>query len=366
MRKSFVSIVILALILMVAISLSFTSCTGVKTAVETSEAEATAAETTAAETTAATEKSEGYKYTFYHLLWGMTDPNVKWHIANAEAYMKVNSQVKIETVGPENYDPAEHAKFMDTIMAANPDGILLHISDVDTLLPSLQAAKEKGIPVMSVTSHPPSEEDNAKLKGLVLPSWVGADESLIGGVMGKRVLEEGGFVPKHVVYTIATPGHAGHEMRAQGFFDSMPEGVKTTKLATGEEPTQFKDILRSFLVENPDVNVIFTFLMCNKWVADVVEELDMKDKIILLTADDAPSSIEGILKGYYLATFGQEFGIQGQLAYHILYLYKEAGVCPIEPIITGPLVIDESNAQLVKDQIINVLGEEYYNQESPW
>jgi len=339
----------LVLVMVFAMSISLTGCTGLKPA---------------AETTAAAEKSEGVKYTFYHMLWGMTDPNVKWHIANAEAYMKTNPLVKIETVGPENYDPGEHAKFMDTILAANPDGILLHISDVNTLLPSLKAAKEKGIPVMSVTSHPPLPEDNEKLEGLVLPCWVGADESLIGGVMGGRLLQELPN-PKHVMYTITTPGHAGHEMRAQGFFDSMPEGTKSTKLAAGEEPTKFKDILRSFLVENPDVDSIFTFLMCNKWVKDVVDELGRTD-IILLTADDAPSSIEAILKGYYLATFGQEFAIQGQLAYHILYLYKENGVNPIKPIITGPFLYDKSNAQVVKDQIIKVMGEDYYNQESPW
>jgi ABC-type sugar transport system substrate-binding protein len=104
--------------------------------------------------------------------------------------------------------------------------------------------------------------------------------------------------------------------------------------------------------------------MCNKWVYDVVQELGRTD-IILLTADDAPSSIEAILKGYYLATFGQEFAIQGQLAYHILYLYKENGVYPLKPIITGPFLYDKSNAQVVKDQIIKVMGEEYYNQEQP-
>jgi ABC-type sugar transport system substrate-binding protein len=202
------------------------------------------------------------------------------------------------------------------------------------------------------------------LEGLVLPCWVGADESLIGGVMGARFLQENPN-PKHVIYTQGTPGHAGQEQRAQGFFDAMPGGTKTTNLATGIEEAGFKDIVRSFLVANPDVDAIFTFTMCNKWVSDVVQDLERQD-IALLTADASPSSIEGIMQGHYLATFGQELIIQGGLALHILYLYKESGVAPINPIVTGPLVIDADTAQMFKDQIIDVLGQDYYDQNNPY
>jgi simple sugar transport system substrate-binding protein len=155
-------------------------------------------------------------------------------------------------------------------------------------------------------------------------------------------------------------------MRAEGFFKSMPAGTKTTKLATGEDPEKFKDILRSFLTQNTDVEAIFTFTMCNKWVVDVLQEMNLLDKIKLLTADESPSSLEGILQGYYLATFSQAFAIQGQLAYNTMYLYKETGMCPIQPLITGPAVIDSSNAQKVKELAIGALGQEAYDKLSPF
>jgi len=306
------------------------------------------------------------KYTFHHLLWGMTDPNVKWHIASAEAYMAMNPQVKIEYSGPENYGPAEHAQFLDIILASEPDGIVLHISDVDTLMPGLQKAKEMGIPVISVTSHPPSEEANAKLKDLVLPSWVGSDESLTGNTMGEYLVDKVLPEPKHVVYLILTPGHAGHEARAAGFFEAMPAGTKTTKLATGEDPEQFKDILRSFLTENDDVDALFGMMLSNKWVADVLDDVGKKDDIIYITSDESPSSLEGIEKGYVTATFSQEFPIQGQLAYNILYLYKEYGMAPVQPIITGPSIIDASNVDAWKELAIKALGEDTYYQLSPF
>lgn len=311
-----------------------------------------------------TDQSAEAKYTFYHLLWGMDDANVNFHIASAEAYMEMNSAVKMVTSGAETYDPALHAQLLDTIIASEPDGIFLHISDIDTLLPGLRKAKAAGIPVMSVTSHPPSEEPLNKLKGLILPCWVGSDESLIGSAMGEYLLEKIPQ-PKHVIYLITTPGHAGHEARAQAFFDTMPSGTKTEKVATGQDPEQFKDILKAYLTENPDVDCIFGMILCNKWVADVLDDMGKKG-LIYFTSDEAPSSLDGIEQGYITATFTQEFPIQGQLAYNIMYLYKESGMAPVKPIITGPAIVDKSNVAIVKGLVKSALGDDIYAKSSPF
>ena len=93
------------------------------------------------------------KYTFYHILWSMTDVNVQFHIKGGNAYMKSHPDVEIKYVGPESYDPAEHAKLLDTVLEANPDGIAMHISSPEALLPGLKKAKEKGIPFVSTTGH---------------------------------------------------------------------------------------------------------------------------------------------------------------------------------------------------------------------
>lgn len=303
------------------------------------------------------------KYTFYHLLWGMTDANVQFHIKAGDEYMKSHPEVAVKYVGPENYDPAEHAKFLDTILNARPDGIALHISNVDALLPGLKKAKEAGIPVVSVTSHPPSAEDNKKLEGLIL-TWVGADEQIIGTKMGERLLKTLP-APKHVVYLMGHLGHAGHEMRAKGFLEAMPEGTKGDRLAIGEEPEHAKDVVRSFLAANPDVDAMMGGAPFNKWISDVLEEVGRTD-IQLLTSDDAPSSLEAVLGGKYLATFSQEFPIQAPFAYEVLYNYKKTMMAPVGPIITGPAVVDKDNAQVFKDAVIQILGEDEYYKLSPY
>jgi simple sugar transport system substrate-binding protein len=302
------------------------------------------------------------KYTFFHLLWSLTDPNVQFHIKGGEAYMKANPDVQIKYVGPDRYDPAEHAKFLDTIINANPDGIALHFSSVDALLPGLREAKKRGIPVVSVTSHPPSAEDEAKLKGLYLTS-IGADESLIGGVIGERLLES--IKPVRVAYVFATVGHAGQERRASGFFASMPEGVKTDKVVIGEDPQTAKDAIRAYLVANPDVNAVFGVALSTKWFTDVSEEMGRAD-VQVLTADAAPISLDCVLNGKCLATFSQQFPIQAPMAYEVLYWYQETQMWPVTPVTTGPMIVDSSNAQVFKDVVIDILGEDEYNKLSPF
>ena len=132
------------------------------------------------------------KYTFYHVLWGMTDANVQFHIRSGEAYMASHPDVEIKFVGPENYDPAEHAKFLDTVVNAEPDGIAMHISSVDAMLPGLRAAAEKGIPFVSTTSHPPLAADN---EIMLEPGESGVAASLDGRVRQGQTAVSG--IPRH-------------------------------------------------------------------------------------------------------------------------------------------------------------------------
>ena len=304
------------------------------------------------------------KYTFVHILWSMSDSIVQFHTKAGEKYMASHPDVEIKYVGPENYDPAEHAKFLDTTINSKPDGIAMHISSADALLPGLKACKEAGIPFVSVTSHPPSDEDNAKMDGLFL-TWVGANESLIGGVMAKRLLQDLPE-PKRVAYLFAHTGHAGHEMRAKGFFEGMPAGTASDKVVIGEEPQAAMDAIRAYLTANADVGAVFGSTPANKWWADVVDELGLKDKIKYLTSDDAPSSLEAIKAGYCLASFTQQFPIQGPFAYEILYHKNEVNMAPVMPTITGPAILDASNVDVFKEQVMNVFGEKGYADLNPF
>lgn len=312
--------------------------------------------------TPAVAAGEGKKYTFYHILWSTTDSNAQFHVVAGKGYMDERSDVEIKYVGPENYDPAEHAKFLDTVIAAKPDGIAMHISSADALLPGLKAAKAAGIPFVSVTSHPPGKEDNDKLEGLYL-TWVGAAEGGVGAMMGAELLQK--TTPKRVAYLMAHLGHAGQEAIAEGFFKSMPAGVATDKVSTGDEPEKAKDAIRSYITANPDVGAIFSITLMNKWLTDTMDELDRND-IIVLTDNESPSSLDCMSAGKCLASFSQQFPIQAPFAYDALYYYNKKLMYPTGPILTGPRVINAANHDVFKTAVLAAIGEDEYKKLSPY
>ena len=97
----------------------------------------------------------------------------------------------------------------------------------------------------------------------------------------------------------------------------------------------------------------------------MLEELGRED-VAILTSDEAPTSLECILAGKCHASFGQQFPIQAPFAYELLYQYKETGMRPVLPIITGPAIIDETNVESIKATVIGVLGEDTYYDLSPF
>ena len=140
---------------------------------------------------------------------------------------------------------------------------------------------------------------------------------------------------------------------------------RLTGVAIGEEPLKAKDIIRSYIVANPDVGALFAATNANKWMTDVVEELGRED-ILITTADASPSSLECVLAGLCLATFSQQLPIQAPYAYEVLYHYNQSQMWPVTPIATGPMIVDANNAQGFKDVVVSVLGEDAYYDLSPF
>ena len=152
------------------------------------------------------------KYTFYHILWSMTDANVQFHIKAGEAYMASHPDVEIKYVGPEAYDPAEHAKFLDTVLNASPGrNCNAHfVGGCDVAGPqgrrrsqAFHSCRSRRIRRVLMTTR--------NWKGLYL-TWTGANEEIIGEVMANRVLKDG--TPSRVTYLMSHLGHAGQEQRA--------------------------------------------------------------------------------------------------------------------------------------------------------
>ncbi len=304
-------------------------------------------------------RAEEPRYTFYDVFWDATDPNMAWFTTGAKDFMKRYPEVEVKVVAAERWDPEVYLQTLETVLAKNPDGLVVCVVDPVTIEDVIRGAIDKGIPVIAatLTDYRPSAPPYL--------TYMGGDETLTGKALGERLVKE--ITPKHVVACLPAAGHAGAEMRAKGMEEAVTKaGAKFDKIAIGMEPEIAKSTLTAYLTKNPDVDAIFTTAtLANEWIYSVMEEMGRTD-IQLLTVDASPSALEGIITGRILATHSQGFYAQATMPYEWLFYYLEFGIEPPPTILTGPIVVDKSNAAKFKDMAIRVFGEERYKEISPW
>jgi len=306
------------------------------------------------------------KYIFYfpsHI--GAADPNMKVWTTAIKDFENRYPEVEIRYFATAEFSIRKFKEFVETAVAAGPDGIMLPIVDPEAVERPLEMAIEKGIPVVALNIEDPRPQPD-KIDYL---SYVGESGYKTGWALGERVLEE--FAPgkpKHVVAEVALIGHACIEARAKGFVDVMEEnGVKAKRLSTGHKESEAKELLTSYLMANPDVDVVFsTATYSTPWTWSVLKNLGKTDKITMVTVDASPTSLEAVIDGKALATHSQNMYLQAYLAAEELYFYNEFGIDPPTEILTGPIVIDKTNVKRWKEAIQKLWGKEAYEKYILW
>jgi len=306
------------------------------------------------------------KYVFYfpsHI--GAADPNMKVWTTAIKDFESRYPEVKIRYFATVEFSIRKFKEFVETAVAAGPDGIMLPIVDPEAVEKPLQMAIEKGIPVVALNIEDPRPQPD-KIDYL---SYVGESGYKTGWELGERVLEE--FAPdkpKHVVSEVALIGHACLEARAKGMVDVMEKnGVKAKRLGTGAKESEAKELLTAYLMAHPDVDVVFsTATYSTPWTWSVLKRLGKTDKITMVTVDASPTSIEAVIDGKALATHSQNMYLQVYLAAEELYFYNAYGMDPPAEILTGPIVIDKTNVEKWKNAIQKLWGKKAYEQYILW
>ena len=303
------------------------------------------------------------EFTFYFVSHiGPADPNMAWLTKSIDEAMKA-VPVDVQYVASQSFSIEEQVNLLDTAIAAEPDGLIVPITDPVALEGLLKEAIAAGIPVIAANIADPREAPD-KIPYL---TYVGGDEHATGMQMAERILQE--FepdVPRRVACGIAHVGHVGAEARCQGLIDVLePLGVVVEKIALTEEPSAITDVWRSYLEANPDTDAIWVVtLLATPFVYRVVEDLDMVDQVKIATVDESPLAIEGILSGKLLATHSQQFWLQGYLPVIWLYLNNKFGYVPPPEELVGPVIIDQATAGEWRTRLIDIFGEDTYNELS--
>jgi simple sugar transport system substrate-binding protein len=250
--------------------------------------------------------------------------------------------VTVEYQAPTTTDMAAMSQLIDAAVASEPDGLVVSIPDADALTPSIQAALDAGIPVISINS---GAETSAEL-GLM--THVGQTEYEAGLGGGQRMGEEGVTT---AICLIHEAGNAGLEERCRGFTDGLAESDGTVEQLVVDlnNPTEVQQRVEAALTENPDIDGIMT-LGPGGAIPTILalESAGATDTVKLATFDLSPEVLQGIQDGTVLFAIDQQQYMQGYLPIVLLTLYQRNGNSVANDVVmTGPGFVDASNVEQV-------------------
>jgi two-component system, sensor histidine kinase and response regulator len=314
------------------------------------------------------------KYLFVSHM-GSNDSNSKWFDRALKAFMERYPNVKAEYLSTNEYNTQKYVQLVEQAISLNPDGLAVSITDAVALDGVLRKAISQGIPVIAFNA-PDLRNPAERIPYL---TFVGTDHYQDGKKAGEHALAHAKAgeipMPKLVLCVNADTTHGGLVARCKGMTDVMKAaGIKTETLTTDWDPACAANILRAYLARKPDVNYIYAVTSdLGPAVRNVCTQMglhpDLRDKahkVTIMGVDDNPLSLSGVKAGHLLSTVSQEFWLQGYLPLQWLYWYREFGYAPEKDIVTGPVIIDQTNVDDWIALVKGVIGVENYQQQISW
>lgn len=252
--------------------------------------------------------------------------------------------VSVEYQAPSTYDMVAMSQLIDAAVASNPDGLVVSIPDGAALTPSLQAALDAGIPVVSINSGYETSQE------LGLLTHVGQTEYEAGLGGGQRMGSEG---VTNALCVIHEAGNAGLEERCRGFTDGLAEtdGSVEQLVVDLNNPTESQQRVDAALTANPDINGILALGPAGATpVINAVNDAGMADSVSVATFDLSPDVLAAIQDGTVSFAIDQQQYLQGYLPIVYLTLYQRNGnTLASDIVMTGPGFVDSTNVDQVID-----------------
>jgi len=253
--------------------------------------------------------------------------------------------VRVQTIGPENYDPQAEKDAMLSAIHQNlpPTGFLVSAADADLMRDPIDAAVAAGIPVVTIDADSPKSKRQF---------FIGTNDYQAGQMGGDIVGKE--LNGKGDVLIFALPAQANQGERLEGYkraFARQP-GMKITQVVDVHgEPAKVFDMARDLAEKKtlPDAFVCLESQSCAE-VADALDRAKVKGKIIV-AMDTIPDTLAWIQKGMIRATIAQKpytMAYYGLRAVDDLHHNKPASLegnrssVPVF-IDTGVTIVDRSN-----------------------
>lgn len=236
------------------------------------------------------------KGTIYYMVPTLLDEFQTESVSAIESFLE---QVGYETVtlNADNHTDVQQSQMNDVILLA-PEAIVLAAVDFNALVPSIERAREAGIPVMifdrQITA---TEVDFTSVAGTVEIGQIAAAEI-------QRLLEErNGEVRGKVLQVLGDPSDPYTLDIQKGFEDTIGEheGVEIISLPAMQwEASNAGSIVSDQLLANPDIDLIFVHAahLAVAAVASLEAAGKQPGDVLLVSSNGAPVGLDLIRQGW--------------------------------------------------------------------
>lgn len=253
------------------------------------------------------------------------------------------AQFGVELVSGGSGDPVEQSQLVENLIADEVDGIFVSLANPDALRDAVTRAVDAGIPVITINSG----VDVYKELGAM--THVGQTEFVAGQGAGETFNAEGA---SKVLCVIHEEGNIGLEQRCDGLADTFGGEVERFNVAT----TGVRDVagtvsaIQNKLISDEAIDGMLTLNPVIAMAALDAINAAGRD-VMLATFDLSPDVLTAIQNGEMLFAIDQQQYLQGYLPVVMLYLYNTNlnTVGGGQPVLTGPGIVDQSNAAQVQD-----------------
>ena len=215
--------------------------------------------------------------------------------------------VKVNTQGPQKFDPTLQKPILDSIVASKPDALLVAPTDVQALQQPLQQAAAAGIKVVLVdtTTADPSFATSA-----ISSDNEGGGAAAFDAI--KQLHPEGG----KVMVMGLEPGVSTTDARAKGFEDAVKADPKFNYVGvqySHNDPATAAQLIGAQLQRDPDLVGVFAVnLFSAEGSATGIKQAGKSGQVQVVGFDAGPNQIQALREGTVQALVAQDPGAIGR------------------------------------------------------
>lgn len=208
----------------------------------------------------------------------------------------------VKTVGPAKFDATLQKPILDSVVASNPDAILIAPNDVNAMQKPLEDAAKKGIEIVLVDTT----VKNPKFAASAISS-----NNFAGGQEAFKAVQN--LVPGggKVLGIGVKPGISTTDARDAGFKAAVEKsGGKYTFIGqeySDNEPAKAAQITTAAIAANPDLKAIFASnLFSAQGAATGIKQAGKEGQIVVIGFDAGPDQVKALKAGTVQALIAQQ------------------------------------------------------------